>query len=176
MNQSARQFVEKMGLHLEAEGMPRSAGRIFGLLLLADGAHSLDELAETLQVSKASISVNARLLEQCGMLERTSEPGDRRDFYRMHTDAWARMLEVARKRWEVLHGLLISSQGCFPEEMSVARERLGEAIRFHTLLMGETDTLLDKWRVDQTHSADAESAPPLVGLPVAGTSDGLAAD
>jgi DNA-binding transcriptional regulator GbsR (MarR family) len=42
---------------------------------------SLDEMAEQLQVSKASVSANARLLETIGMIERVTKPGDRRDYY-----------------------------------------------------------------------------------------------
>jgi DNA-binding transcriptional regulator GbsR (MarR family) len=171
MHPSIGRFVEKMGLHMEAEGLPRSAGRIFGLLLLAEGAYSLDELADTLQVSKASVSVNARLLEQCGMLERTSEPGDRRDFYRMHPDAWSRTLEVARKRWEGLHALLVASQACLPEHMHTSRTRLVEAVRFHSLLIDETDTLLDKWRGELAR--EGVESTSVVDDAIA---DGLAAD
>ena len=52
-----------MAVLLEADGLPRVAGRIFGTLLLAAEPRSLDDLASTLGVSKASISVNARLLQ-----------------------------------------------------------------------------------------------------------------
>jgi DNA-binding transcriptional regulator GbsR (MarR family) len=149
MHESVRQFVERMGLHLEAEGLPRSAGRIFGFLLLTDTAYSLDELAELLQLSKASVSTNARLLEQCGMLERTCEPGDRRDFYRLGADAWERMLLVGRRRWEDMQGLLRQARASLPPEMEVAHRRLREAGRFHALLLEELETLLERWRASK---------------------------
>jgi DNA-binding transcriptional regulator GbsR (MarR family) len=145
MHEAARDFVERMGLHMEAEGMSRSAGRIFGHMLLAEAACSLDELAETLQMSKASVSTNARLLEQVGLLERTSEPGDRRDFYRMHGDAWERMLLMARRRWEVLSGMLKQAETALPAD-APGRARLCEAARFHALLLEEADALLERWR------------------------------
>jgi DNA-binding transcriptional regulator GbsR (MarR family) len=146
MHDAAREFVERMGLHLEADGMPRSAGRIFGYMMLVEGPCSLDDLAEVLQVSKASVSTNARLLEQIGLLERTIEVGDRRDFYRMRQDAWERMLLMARRRWEVLQGLLAQANSTLPEEMSIGRQRICEAARFHALLMEEADSLLERWR------------------------------
>src|SRR5215210_7376371 len=74
-------FVERMGLVLEADGLPRIAGRIFGLLLVSEEARSLDDLASELRVSKGSASTNARLLEQRGLLERVCRPADRRDYY-----------------------------------------------------------------------------------------------
>jgi DNA-binding transcriptional regulator GbsR (MarR family) len=146
MHEAARDFVERMGLHLEADGLPRSAGRIFGYMMLADSACSLDDLAEALQVSKASVSTNARLLEQIGLLERTIELGDRRDFYRMRGDAWERMLLLARRRWEETQSLLSQARTCLPEDMHAARARVCEAARFHALLMEEADSLLDRWR------------------------------
>jgi DNA-binding transcriptional regulator GbsR (MarR family) len=146
MHEAVREFVERMGLHLEADGMPRSAGRIYAYMLLAESACSLDALAETLQVSKASVSTNARLLEQVGLLERTSGLGDRRDYYRVRQDAWERMLLIARRRWELLQELLTQAQLSLPEEMAAGRARLCEAARFHTLLLEEADSLLERWR------------------------------
>jgi len=169
MHEAARQFVERMGLHMEAEGMPRSAGRIFGHMLLADAPCSLDELAETLQVSKASVSTNARLLEQVGMLERTCEPGDRRDFYHMRPDAWERMLLTARNRWEGMQGLLATAESALPCDMKTARLRLREAERFHALLVEELDTLADRWRA-------ARERQEIAALAVVGAGDGVAAD
>jgi DNA-binding MarR family transcriptional regulator len=148
MHQAAQNFVERMGLMMEADGLPRSAGRIFGFLLLAETPFSLDEMAEKLQVSKASVSTNARLLEQVGLLERISAPGDRRDFYRMRPDAWEQMLESARRRWESMRGVLLAGEATLPPEMAGARARLAEAARFHTFLLEEGETLADRWRVE----------------------------
>jgi DNA-binding transcriptional regulator GbsR (MarR family) len=169
MHDSAQQFVERMGLHMEADGLPRIAGRIFGHLLIADAPCSLDELAEILQVSKGSVSTNARLLEQCGMLERTCEPGDRRDFYRMRPDAWEQILRVARKRWEGMQALLAQAEASLPCEMETGRKRLQEAERFHALLVDELETLIERWR-------ETKNLPDDAGLAFMGIDTGIAAD
>jgi DNA-binding transcriptional regulator GbsR (MarR family) len=155
MHEAAQEFVDRMGLHLEADGLPRSAGRIFGYLMLAERACSLDDLAEALQVSKASVSTNARLLEQVGILERTGEPGDRRDFYRMRPDAWERMLRVACRRWEVLNDLLGQAAESLPPGMLAGQERLCEAARFHAMLVEEAESLITRWRETKTASPRA---------------------
>ena len=36
MNAQTVDFIERMGLALESDGLPRIAGRIFGLLLLSE--------------------------------------------------------------------------------------------------------------------------------------------
>lgn len=107
----AEDFVELMGRHLEEEGMPRIAGRLMGALLLNEDATSLDDLAEQLQVSKGSISSNARLLEHWGVAERITLPGDRRDFYRLSPSAEERSLQRTLDR----HRLML-------ERLEVGRE------------------------------------------------------
>src|SRR3954470_13736159 len=100
MDAQTEDFIENMGLSLEADGLPRIAGRIFGLLLVSEGALSLDDLASELAVSKGSASTNARLLEQRGMLDRSCRRSDRRDYYRVPHDLFSRVMALRLTRWE----------------------------------------------------------------------------
>src|SRR5690606_4824998 len=86
-------FVERMGRHFESEGIPRIGGRLYGFLLLRAEPCSLDALADELRVSKTSVSTNARMLEQWGMIVRVTRPGDRRDYYEAAPDQ-TRTLEI----------------------------------------------------------------------------------
>jgi DNA-binding transcriptional regulator GbsR (MarR family) len=158
MHQVVEQFVERMGVTMEADGMPRIAGRIFGFLLLHGEPCTLDDLAERLQVSKASVSTNARLLERLGILERMAAPGDRRDYYRMGPDAWERMLRVAQQKWEVMLRMLAEAEGALPEGMEVGRERLREAERFHRLLLEEAEALVGRWRSGESRRLSQPAA------------------
>jgi DNA-binding MarR family transcriptional regulator len=146
MHKAVEQFVERMGIMLEADGVPRIAGRIFGFLMVHAGAYSLDDLAEKLKVSKASVSTNARLMERLGVLERVAAPGDRRDYYQMRGDAWERMLRVAQRKWEGMRRALCEAEESLPGEMAVGRARLLEAESFHRLLGEESERLLERWR------------------------------
>lgn len=160
MHASVEEFVERMGLMLEAEGMPRIAGRLFGFLIIHEEAFSLDELAEQLQVSKASISTNARQLEAHGVLERISSPGDRRDYYRMAPDAWEGMLRHAQDKWSAMRVLLTASAASLPEEMESARARLIEAEQFHLLLLDGLERMTERWGRRQAGRSLARSADP----------------
>lgn len=145
MHESVAEFVERMGLSLEAEGLPRIAGRLFGFLLVHPEAYSLDELAERLQVSKASISTNARQLEEHRILERISTPGDRRDYYRMAPDAWEGMLRAAQQKWSTMRVLLTAGAASLPDEMEAAHARLIEAEQFHLLLLDGVERMIERW-------------------------------
>ena len=146
MEESVQQFVERMGLLCEREGLSRGAGRLFGYLLVSDGASSLDELTELLQASKASVSTNARMLEALGMIERVSTLGDRRDFYRVGDDPWERMLRVAQGRWRDMIQVFEEGRDLLPADRAVGRERLAGAARFHRLLLGGVEELIAEWR------------------------------
>ena len=143
MHEAVQQFVERMALICEKEGMPRIAGRILGYLLATDETVSLDDLAERLQASKASVSTNARMLEQFGMIQRVSVMGDRRDFYRVEDDPWARMLRVAQGRWRDMVNVFGEAGKRLPGP--AGRARVDSARRFHELLIAECDALVDRW-------------------------------
>lgn len=145
MHETVAEFVERMGLMLEAEGLPRTAGRLVGFLLVHPDPYSLDELAEQLQVSKASISTNARQLEEHRVLERISTPGDRRDYYRMKVDAWEGMLRSGLQKWSATRELLTATAAAIPEEMDASRARLIEAEQFHLLLIDGIERMLERW-------------------------------
>lgn len=146
MHEAVQAFVERMGLMMESHGLPRIAGRLYGFLLLHEEAYSLDELAELLQVSKASVSTNARLLEQHGMLELTSAPGDRRDFYRVGPDAQERMLRAAQRKFREMIQLFGQASESLPPEMEAGKRRLWEATRFHGLMLDGVDRLVEEWK------------------------------
>lgn len=118
-------FIERMGMLTEEDGLPRIAGRIFGLLLVTPGDLSLDEMAERLGVSKASVSNDARRLEAKGLLERRTHPGDRRDYYTIAPDAFAYSIEARLERMrrfrEVLEGARELAQGSPEVEQRLAQ-------------------------------------------------------
>lgn len=100
------EFVERLAVAMEADGLPRIAGRIFALLLLNEEALSLDVIAESIGASKASASVNTRLLEQRGLIERVSLQGDRRDYYRSVSNLFVRTMEQRLAKWQRFHAIV----------------------------------------------------------------------
>jgi DNA-binding transcriptional regulator GbsR (MarR family) len=79
------EFIEAMGRVSEASGLPPTAGRIAGLLMLSDTPVSFSQLAERLGVSRGSISTNTRALLQQGTIERASIVSGRETFFQSAT-------------------------------------------------------------------------------------------
>ncbi len=134
MDARRQQFIERMGLMTEADGLPRIAGRIFGYLLLTPGECSLEDLASALGVSRASVSNDARRLAQMGLLERRSRPGDRRDYYSLSPDAFRRSIEARIDSMRRFHGLIDEARDLVGDAPDV-RERLAAWDDAHQLLL-----------------------------------------
>lgn len=128
---AAERFIERMGLFFEADGAPRIAGRMFGLVLLSPDPCSLDDLAEQLQVSKASVSTNSRLLELWGAVERVTRPGDRRDYYQVADNIPIRMLERRLERIHQMRELISEGRQGIADLVPSVEERLRVIQVFH---------------------------------------------
>ena len=125
-------FVSQMGLVFEAENMPRIAGHIFALLVIDGGPLSLHDMSERLEISRASASTNARLLENMGALERTARKGDRQAFYRLGENPYARMMQGMIQRMSKTKALVETTRTQLPDSRKDARRRLGDLEDFYT--------------------------------------------
>lgn len=83
---AAWEMVEAGGRTAESFGFNRLLGQIYTVLYLQAEPLCLDELAERLQVSKASCSIACRQLASWGAVRCLHRAGDRRDFYEAETD------------------------------------------------------------------------------------------
>ncbi len=124
LNQKARDFVGRMGITLEGLGASPTFGRLFALLLLADRPVSLEEMAEELHVSKASVSTNIRLSEQMGLVQRVTVLRDRRHFYEILPDSFERALQVRLSFLHEMVALVEQGLGAIGDDNEAARERL----------------------------------------------------
>ena len=124
MEETTTDLVERFGRQFEADGLPRSAGRMLGLLLVSAEPRSLEELAERLQSSRTSMNTNARLLERMGAIERTTRPGDRRDYYRIVENFHVRMLESRLEHFRGTRDLITRAVDCCPEGDAQVHDRL----------------------------------------------------
>jgi DNA-binding transcriptional regulator GbsR (MarR family) len=128
----------------ETDRVPRIAGRIFGVLLLSPDALSIDELAERLAVSRASISIDARRLERVGLLERVTRKGDRRDYYHLAPNHYSRALELrlaAIRRFLAL----FADATQLKVDSPLVRERIEEAADAHASLYDAISRELARW-------------------------------
>ena len=146
LEEAVSEFVEQLGLHAEAEGLPRTAGRIMGLLLVCEGPYTLDQLQDELQISRGSASTNTRRLEELGVVERTTRPGDRRVYFRLTDDPYGRIVETRLERMRKIQGVVDRAIERIPDEYGKGKRRLDYMRQFYQLIVEETDALIREWR------------------------------
>ena len=146
MNEQTKEWIERTGLAVERLGASRTLGRLFGLLLVAECPLSLDDMAEQLRVSKASISTNARLCEQLGMVRRISLPGDRRDYYEMRPGSFERMLAARMQVLQQMIDLADEGLAAVGPDSPAARSRLTEMRDFYQWTGMEMAAILAQWQ------------------------------
>lgn len=160
LSEEEQQFVEQVGLAFEPQGVPRTAGRVLGCLLLADPPHqSSQELAEALQASKASISTQTRLLLGTGLIERVGVPGARGDYFRLISQGWGELLRLhIHKMAKVRH---VTEQGLALADTrgESVRERMKAMHDFFLFAEQELPILVARWEEDQAFESHGESEP-----------------
>lgn len=91
-------MLEGLGQLADYFGYNRVMGKMYGALLLSPHAMSLDELMEHLDVSKASVSMNMRMLENMGIVREVWVRGDRKKYYEAEVDFWKILTNVFGSR------------------------------------------------------------------------------
>ena len=141
-------FIEDIALFFERMGMPRMAGRILGVLLVADPpAQSISEIGEKLNASKSSVSIMARLLVENGLIERVASPVPRRDYYRFKEGGWILYMRQWLALLHELHKITERGLALIDEKPEELRERLLEAHDLFSLVEERFPALLE--RLDQ---------------------------
>lgn len=151
MDSATSHFIDRMGLIFEAEGQPPISGRIFGYLLVNDDPRSLDQLADALTVSKASVSTNARRLADMGVLERVCRPADRHDYYRVAPDLFSRTMADRLRRWQRFTQAVGDARRTLPIRSERVRARLRGYETAYAYMVGAIGEALDRWEHRPTH-------------------------
>jgi DNA-binding transcriptional regulator GbsR (MarR family) len=148
LDPATSQFTDRMGLLFEAEGQPPIAGRILGYLLVSDDPRSLDQVAEALRVSKASVSTNARMLADKGVLERVCRPSDRHDYYRVVPDLFSRTMAERLRRWQRFTETVREARRTLPIRSERVRARLRGYETAYAYMADAIGRALDRWEHD----------------------------
>ena len=150
-------FIEKVGLIAQAEGMPRSAGRLFGLLLFDGTEHAFGRLAEELRISRGNVSASVRLLEERGLVARATKPGDRQDYFRLADDPFPTLLRGAQARTARAAAEIEKSLPDLPDEASEVRKRIEAYAGFYRAIVAGLDHALT--RIDPSSDTSASVRP-----------------
>lgn len=124
-------FVERVGRWWEAVSGSRTAGQILGWLMICEPAHqSAAGLSEALRISAGSVSTQTRVLEQVGLLERITFPGDRVTYYQLRPHVWHELMWSEQQRIEEMKALADEARSLIPDTRPDRVTDLGRMAEF----------------------------------------------
>ena len=159
-DRAARGFADRLANHAAADGLSPIAGRLFATFLLSDRPQSLDALAATLGVSKASVSTEARHLFERGIVERVSVAGDRRDYYELAPDFFAQVIRARVARWRRIQRLVADMRESSPALPAAVRDRFASIDDIHAAVVPEIEAALERWERTSRAGKSGSKAPP----------------
>ncbi len=145
LHPAAVEFIEDLALHAAADGLPRIAGCIVGLLIVRQEPVSFDEIVEQLQVSRASVSTNTRLLESRGAIRRVTRLGERRDLFEVGNDFLERMWEQRLRRERAGLQIAEKARAKLPSSYARTKEALRRIEELNFLIIEAKEQALAAW-------------------------------
>ena len=138
-------FVDGMGMYFESQGIPRIGGRILGLLMIAHGPLSAEEIAAILGISRGSVSTNFRLLLGSGLVEKVALRGDRTTYFVFSDSAMEQRIAVGVQSAVAFKRLVQRGLEALPQK-DPARHHLDSSLEWSDVLIDSLDQALARWR------------------------------
>lgn len=154
ISKEQQRFIADIASLLVPWGVPATAARLYGYLLLSAEPVSLDRIEAALEMSKSSASVAARLLEQYTLARRRGERGSKRALYEA-SDNYEGMLTEQNRLLDGLASAMRAGAGT----AGPVRKRLEEMARFYAVIREAMDVALARWREERTEGTTTR--PPL---------------
>ena len=128
----------EMGTHW---GVPRTMTQVHALLFIEGRSLNTDDIMARLSISRGNASMTLRTLVDWGMITRTHNPRDRKDYYAAEQDVWKLFATIARarKRREIepligsLKQVLDQSAGADDADTKSQRAKIEEVLAFTRL-------------------------------------------
>ncbi|MFK3938338.1 GbsR/MarR family transcriptional regulator [Alkalihalobacillus sp. NPDC078783] len=94
-------LIQELSQNMHLYGISESVGRLYGTVLFANDPVTLDEMSQSLGMSKTSMSTGMRVLTEANMVEKAWKKGVRKDLYQPVDDWYKSFSTTFVKRWKV---------------------------------------------------------------------------
>ncbi len=135
-------FIRGMAQLLVPLGVPPTAARLYGYLLLCEEPVSLDRMVADLEISKSTASVAAHLLEMYTLVRRSGQRGTRRVLFEA-SDDYTGMMNAQKRSLEQLAALI--KQGAQSSSSKKTRERLRTMAEFYLVNRNALESAQREW-------------------------------
>lgn len=103
-------FIEHFSLLISERGLPRSTGKVLGLLLICEPRYqSAEAMQQQLRLSTGSVSTALQLLQRLDLVYKRTFPDERRFYYELALDCWKKLIESGRRQMK--WGITLADEG-----------------------------------------------------------------
>ena len=147
MRKQEIEFIEKFGLFFEkGSSFPRIAGKIFAYLLICNPAEQTQEqIANSLNIAKGSVSTMIRMLIQTEILEEFTKHGVRSKFYRIRNGGWENLFLTKLQKMGTVRNLLGEGKLLLNGEPEELTKRIDDMDNLYAFFEREIPLLITKW-------------------------------
>ncbi|WP_328403430.1 GbsR/MarR family transcriptional regulator [Nocardia sp. NBC_00403] len=139
-------FVEDLALVFEKMGLVRMVGRAAAWLLICDPPQqTFGQIANALQASKGSISSALKTLVAMRWVDKTSKPGDRRDYYSIRPGILPDLQRQQLAQYTDLTDTTTRGLALFDDPNGEQAARVRDMHEFFLFVSTEIPMLLDRW-------------------------------
>lgn len=91
-------FIQCWGQMGSCWGINKTMAQIHALLMVSDKPLSTDEVMKELDISRGNANMNLRDLVDWGLVKRSIQKGDRREYFQSEKDVWKMFCTISRER------------------------------------------------------------------------------
>lgn len=142
IRETRERFIQGISQLLVPWGVPQSAARLYGYLLLSDEPVGLDEIVAELEISKSTASVAARLLEMYTLVRRSGLRGTRTVLFEA-SDDYDGMLKAQERSLQQMAVLI--NEGAQSVSNKKTRTRLRNMAEFYLVNCDAMESARRKW-------------------------------
>jgi DNA-binding transcriptional regulator GbsR (MarR family) len=142
IRRASDRFIQGMAALLVPLGVPQTAARLYGYLLLSEAPVGLDRIVADLEISKSTASVAAHLLEMYTLVRRSGQRGTRRVLFEPSED-YSGMINAQKRSLEQLAALI--KEGAQSSSSSKTRERLRTMAEFYLVNRNAMEAAQREW-------------------------------
>jgi DNA-binding transcriptional regulator GbsR (MarR family) len=142
IRRTSDRFIQGMAALLTPLGVPQTAARLYGYLLLSEAPVGLDRIVADLEISKSTASVAAHLLEMYTLVRRSGQRGSRRVLFEPSED-YSGMINTQKRSLEQLAALI--KEGAQSSSSSKTRERLRTMAEFYLVNRDAMEAAQREW-------------------------------
>jgi DNA-binding transcriptional regulator GbsR (MarR family) len=144
-----RQYAEDAAVVLEGMGLPRAYGKLLAWLMVCDPPQqSSADLAAALDLSKGSVSMGTRILENNRLIRRVPGPG-RHKVYEMTEDAIMRATQSDNYR--IFRELMDRGVAILGGDEAPRAARLRHNRDFYAFMERELPKLVERFKEENDH-------------------------